>query len=421
MNLGTLLQDIVDNQSGAAAANNTTLEWGWVGASADWICADRDRIQHILMNVIGNSVKFTKEGRITIEAEVLDDADDTPLLQINVSDTGIGMDKELQAQIFDDFMTGDSSYDRDVGGTGLGLGIARRFVKALGGTIEVESAPGEGSTFTIRFPVEQMAPPETKAGSRKKAARTPPKRILLVEDNEINRVVAREMLVAAGHQVIEAINGKRAVELAATERFDLIFMDVSMPVMDGRQATREIRASQGAGALTPIVALTANAMAEEQEAFLSDGMNDILTKPLTRDGLLRVIANHTEAGTEITASDADHSNAVAQAYLDDLRATLGIDALAPLLDRFVAEVDDTLVFLQDHSNHSAEEIAARAHRIAGSAATLGAVELRAGLLKVEEAAKSGGTEATATAINALPGIWAITRPQMRADRRKTPR
>ena len=421
MNLSTLLQDIVDNQSGAAAAHNTTLEWGWIGASADWICADRDRIQHILMNVIGNSVKFTRDGRITIEAQVLNHDSDTPRLQINVSDTGIGMDKALQAQIFDDFMTGDSSYDRDVGGTGLGLGIARRFVKALGGEIEVESEPGVGSTFSIRFPVETMEPPKPHSDTRKPGASASPKRILLVEDNEINRVVAREMLIAAGHLVTEAPNGKRAVELASSEAFDLIFMDISMPVMDGRHATREIRAGRSPGARVPIVALTANAMAEEQEAFLSDGMNDILTKPLTRDGLLRVIANHTEARSEATPSNTDLSNSVAHAYLDELRDTLGIDALAALLDRFVVEVDNTLTFLMDHSRQTLPDIAARAHRIAGSAATLGAVELRAGLIKVEEAAKVGEAEAMKHAIDALPAIWTATRPQMKADRRSTPR
>lgn len=421
MNLSTLLQDIVDNQSGAAAANNTTLEWGWTGPSADWICADRDRIQHILMNVIGNSVKFTKEGRITIEAEVLDHESETPQLQINVTDTGIGMDDELQKQIFDDFMTGDSSYDREVGGTGLGLGIARRFVKALGGEIEVESIPGEGSTFCIRFPVEPIEPPETDANRNKPIASAGPRRILLVEDNEINRVVAREMLTAAGHSVTEAINGERAIEVAGSEPFDLILMDISMPVMDGRQATREIRSGNGANAQTPIVALTANAMAEEQEAFLMDGMNDILTKPLTRNGLLQVIANYADAPGKTATPGPEHVNAVAFAYLDELRSTIGDDALGTLLDRFKNEVDATLAFLQDHTSTTPADIVARAHRIAGSAATLGAVDLRTGLIKVEEAAKSDDAEALAKAIDALPTIWAATRPQMRADQRTAQR
>ena len=420
MNLSTLLQDIVDNQSGAAAANNTTLEWGWTGPSADWICADRDRIQHILMNVIGNSVKFTKEGRITIEAVVLDHDSEAPQLKINVTDTGIGMDDELQKQVFDDFMTGDSSYDRDVGGTGLGLGIARRFVKALGGEIEVESIPGEGSTFCIRFPVEQIEPPKRDAYSNKLIASADPRRILLVEDNEINRVVAREMLLAAGHSVTEAVNGKNAIEVAGSEPFDLILMDISMPVMDGRQAAREIRSGNGANAQTSIVAVTANAMAEEQEAFLLDGMNDILTKPLTRDGLLQVIANYAGVLDKTVTPGTEQTNPVASAYLDELRSTIGNDALEALLDRFRDEVDATLAFLQDHPSPTPADIAARAHRIAGSAATLGATDLRAGLIKVEEAAKSDDAEALAKAIDALPVIWAASRPQMRAAQATSP-
>jgi PAS domain S-box-containing protein len=162
MNISALLQDIVDNQSGAASANNTVLEWGWRGEPADWIRADQDRIQHVLMNIIGNAVKFTQDGRISVEVEVTGDRDDAAEMHLSVRDTGIGMDADLQAQIFDDFMTGDSSYDRAVGGTGLGLGIAKRFVTALGGSIEVQSEKGAGSHFTVRLPVDLIAPPPNR-------------------------------------------------------------------------------------------------------------------------------------------------------------------------------------------------------------------------------------------------------------------
>lgn len=236
-----------------------------------------------------------------------------------------------------------------------------------------------------------------------------------MEDNEINRLVSREMLVNAGHIVTEAKNGQIAVDLAAAEHFDLILMDISMPVMDGRHATRAIRSGLGACAQTPIVALTANAMPDEQEAFLSDGMNDIVTKPLTRDELMRVVANHAELPPEGISFEANTSKAVANVYLDDLRDTIGIDALRPLLVRFATEVDDTLAFLKDHAGLKTAEIAARAHRIAGSAATLGAVDLRAELIKVENAAKSGDAEGMAKAIGALPAVWHVTRHQMKAD------
>lgn len=197
-------------------------------------------------------------------------------------------------------------------------------------------------------------------------------------------------------------------------------MDISMPVMDGRQAAREIRSGNGANAQTSIVALTANAMAEEQEAFLLDGMNDILTKPLTRDGLLQVIANYAGVLDKTVTPGTEHTNPVASAYLDELRSTIGNDALEALLDRFRDEVDATLAFLQDHPSPTPADIAARAHRIAGSAATLGATDLRAGLIKVEEAAKSDDAEALAKAIDALPVIWAASRPQMRAAQATSP-
>jgi PAS domain S-box-containing protein len=196
MNIGTLVQDIVDNQSGAAAANQTTLDWGWNGESMDWIYADKERIQHILMNVVGNAVKFTHGGLIAVSVQVIGRLSGAEALQITVRDTGIGMDETLKMQIFNDFMTGDVSYDREVGGTGLGLGIAQRFVKALGGIIEVESAVGEGSTFVTRFPIVPSEAPRVAEFDATRQIRSDPGSILLVEDNEINRAVAREMLRA---------------------------------------------------------------------------------------------------------------------------------------------------------------------------------------------------------------------------------
>ena len=414
MSISTLLQDIVDNQSGAASANQTTLNWGWVGTSTDWISADRDRIQHILMNVIGNAVKFTQGGHVTVEAELRGALDDAPELRIAVKDTGIGMSPELQEQIFDDFMTGDSSYDRDVEGTGLGLGIAQRFVKALGGQIEVESEPGKGSTFTISFPIHPIEPPEETEKRQLTPQTIPSCDILLVEDNEINLVLAREMLTKAGHNVRVARNGQIAVDMARDCRFDLILMDISMPVMDGRGATRAIRSGDGACADVPIVALTANAVAEEQEAFLSDGMNDVLTKPLTRDGLIRIVADHVVPSADAGQETAEPSTAVAATYLKELREALGAEALQPLLDRFHVEVEEALVFLSDHRQHTAAEIGARAHKIAGSAATLGAVDLRATLVDVERAAKAEDLPAMEKAIQALPKVWEVTRPLLRA-------
>ena len=413
MNLSTLLQDIVDNQSGAASANNSTLAWGWSGASADWIYADKERIQHILMNVIGNAVKFTHDGQITVEVKVMGDIATSPNIQITVRDTGIGMNETLKDQIFDDFMTGDASYDRQVGGTGLGLGIAQRFVKAMGGTIEVESAEGKGSSFAVRLPITPTDAPVKTAPVADNAKHARSIHVLLVEDNEINRVVAREMLEAEGHIVTEAHNGKMALELTENQHFDLIMMDISMPVMDGRAATRAIRASHGPSAQTPIVALTANAMAEEQEAFLSDGMDDILTKPLSRESLFKVVGHYVKRDSHHLHQHESASSLIDPQHLNDLHETLGAVALQSLLDRFGAEVDQILTHLTH--DHPLDEVAGHAHRIAGSAATLGAVHLRVALIEVEEAAKRQDIDAVAEGVSRLPEVWAATRPLLKAD------
>ncbi|MBY6151769.1 PAS domain S-box protein [Vannielia litorea] len=417
MNLSTLLQDIVDNQSGAALAQDTTLEWGWSGPQLDWIRADRDRLQHVLMNVIGNAVKFTRGGRVRVEAERLDGATG-PEVQITVSDTGIGMSPDLQAHIFDDFLTGNTAYDREVGGTGLGLGIAKRFITALGGEIEVESEEGVGSSFLIRLPVEPVAAPDPEVAARKPRSTAAASKVLLVEDNEINSMVAREMLEAAGHTVTHAPNGREAVERAGAEPFDLILMDISMPVMDGREATRAIRAGHGPCARVPIIALTANAVAEEQEAFLSDGMDDIVTKPLSRAALDRVLADHAGADTP---GRVPENPAVAGSYLDELRETLGVDALGNLLDRFGTEVEALIAFLGTSAEADLTDTAARTHKIAGSSATLGAVALRAALVGIEDAAKAGEVAAMQEGIAALPQVWAQTRAALVAERRKAPR
>ncbi len=401
MNLGALVQDIVDNQGGAAASNRTSLDWSWKGAAVAWIYADIDRLQHVLMNVIGNAVKFTHNGAVNVVLEPIADASE---IEITIRDTGIGIAPEMLETIFDDFVTGDSSYGRDFGGTGLGLGLARRFVTALGGTISVTSTLGAGSTFHIRLPVQAVEAPEEAKVDPAKDAPSVCSHVLLVEDNQINRVVAREMLRAAGHQVTEAHNGREAVELAQGQAFDLILMDISMPVLDGRGATREIRAGQGACAKVPIVALTANAMPEEQKAYLEDGMNDVLTKPLSRASLLRIVGSFGGAGTGIVVQVA----AVDVGMLKDLRETLGAEMYVQLLARFKSEANAAIDELSAQPMPSKAEIAALAHRTAGSASYFGALDLRKAFVAVEEAARRGDDPALGPAIAALPAIWLAT-------------
>ncbi len=408
MNLSALLQDIVDSQTGAAMANNSVLEWGWVGASTTWIRADRERIQHILINMIGNAIKFTHDGRIRVEAEMIDAAAGTPEVRIGVRDTGIGIEPDLQGRIFDDFVTGDSSYDRETGGTGLGLGIARRFVEALGGQIGMESNKGKGSYFWVRFPVQLVDAPKTATQKRRTGGDGRRCKILIVEDNEINRLVVGGMLEKSGHTVRDAHDGKAGVGMAEAEKFDLILMDISMPVMDGRAATRAIRQGKGLSARTPIVALTANAMAEEQEAFLSDGMNAVLTKPLSRDALENVVEKWARAGASEPAT-------VSQQNLTELRETVGAETFSRLLKRFSEEMDGLVSWLPDTLPHDRDTAQKRIHQAAGSAATFGASDLRAALIRTEDAIRSGDAQDYTDAAAAISASWVATSHRLTSE------
>ncbi|MCC1493855.1 PAS domain S-box protein [Cognatishimia sp. F0-27] len=406
VHLSALLEDIIDNQSGMAVENETTLDWGWDGEPMHWIVSDHDRLQHVMMNLVGNAVKFTRRGKVSVTARV-DAIDGQNQLRLDVADTGVGIDEDLVDQVFDDFVVGETARNREVGGTGLGLGIAKRFVHALRGTISVQSTPGAGSTFTVTLPVQAATPPALSASVPDLVGTPQALRVLLVEDNEMNRIVARAMIEADGHTVVEAHHGREGAELAESQPFDLIFMDINMPVMDGREATRHIRAQTGPCRNTPIVALTANALASDQTALLEDGMNSILTKPLSRDALRRVLAEYgTEALEEADPMlvNLDHSA--------ETRQTVGEAAFAKLVARFTQEVDDLLAWLGSSEPHDYLEVAARSHKVAGSAAIFGALQLQTTLKELENATRSGDTSAFEHSLRKLPAVWSETKPRL---------
>lgn len=402
LNISALMQDIIDSQTSMAAANETTLDWGWKGQPLSWINSDHDRLQHVLMNLIGNAVKFTKRGRVSLTA-TFEKVDDVDTITFEISDTGPGISKELAEHIFDDFVTGNTAYDRDVGGTGLGLSIAKRFVNALDGEIWLESVEGEGSKFFVKLPVV-IANPIGELSDSEPAAQTSTKfNVLLVEDNEINRIVAREMLEADGHSVTEAFDGQEGVEKAASEKFDLILMDISMPIMDGRTAARNIRKQEGASSESCIIALTANAMKKEQENFISDGMNGVLTKPLTKDAL-RSVMFHIE--TDIIENSRV---LVDTAHASETRQAVGKEAFETLMTRFHVEVEELLLWLKSNEQLAPNDIVKHSHKVAGSAAVFGFVELRENLKAIEASAKSGGSSDLGNQIERLSAVWKATK------------
>lgn len=402
VHISDLLQDIVDNQNGAAAKNGTSLTWRWDGAPVHWILSDLDRLQHVMMNLIGNAVKFTQDGTVDVTVENHGTGDDAELM-FKIADTGPGMSQDLVERVFDDFVTGNTAYDRNVGGTGLGLSIAKRFVSALGGEIGVESEEGTGSTFWVSLPVPVSEAPEAPKSDNQGKHTVQELNVLLVEDNEINRIVAREMLEADGHKVTEAHNGAEGVDVAQKQNFDLILMDISMPVMDGRTATRTIRGGEGQSAKTPIVALTANAMLEEQKEFLADGMEEFLTKPLSRDALRALIGRTTKNNPKTNVAKM-----IDAAHIAETRDSLGDEVFDTLRSRFTQEAEDFITWFTNEDPDDLSEVASRAHKVAGSAAVFGAGSLREALLNVETAAKkcdAGGVDALRQDTNT---IWKLT-------------
>ncbi|MEM5472098.1 ATP-binding protein [Hoeflea sp. AS60] len=414
MQLNALLQDLVDGQSAAAARHNTTLDWSWIGTPLDWISADRDRLEHILMNLIGNAVKFTRNGKITITFEVVGEREDQRDLEIQVMDNGVGIDPDQLEHIFDDFVTGDTLYDRMTEGTGLGLAIVRRFAEAMDGRIAAESVPMEGSRFTLHVPVKVADPPaEEEAQVEAGLEPVKPRNILVVEDNPINQQVVQDMLKLGGHDVTLVDDGRAAVEVTERRHFDLILMDISMPIMDGRAATRAIRSGDGICAHVPIVALTANAMPDERQAFLADGMTSVLIKPLSRsalDTLLAQLALPTgsvaDEMTEISETSEDIPLLDVE-QLSEMRGVLGAKFPA-LLEQFEKETDALLSWL--HEEQPLPEISARVHKTTGGAALFGAVVFREQLREILVDARSG-IRRTSPSLHVL---WQDTKAALRA-------
>jgi CheY-like chemotaxis protein len=246
----------------------------------------------VLINLVGNAIKFTEQGSVTLKVQRLDvEQDEVVLWQFSVDDTGIGIPQEKQDAIFRAFTQADGSISRRFGGTGLGLTISARLVEAMGGRIWLESEVGRGTTFHFSVPlgVAAEAPADetvVKPGTSEDKLDVP-LRILLVEDNLVNQKVAVAMLTKRGHHVITARNGLEGLNVVGRDSFDLVLMDVQMPVMNGLEATKAIRASEhGSGRHLPIIAMTAHALREDIDRCRAAGMDGYISKPFQIETLI---------------------------------------------------------------------------------------------------------------------------------------
>ncbi|WP_265947537.1 PAS domain S-box protein [Dechloromonas sp. A34] len=263
------------------------------------LLGDPGRLRQILLNLVGNALKFTHAGSVHIEITSKPSADRVQV-SFTIRDTGIGMEPAVVANLFSPFFQGDASTTRQFGGTGLGLSICKRLVELMGGRITVESSPGSGSVFRFQIPFATVRSPvpETPPSVDADGAIPPGLRILLVEDNRVNQQVAAAILKKMGCQVSIAVNGEEALKQLLAAPFEMVLMDCQMPVMDGFEATRRLRAGEAGAAVArlPVIAITANAMQGDREQCLAAGMDDYLAKPFSREAIVAVLGRWANRG-----------------------------------------------------------------------------------------------------------------------------
>jgi len=262
------------------------------GIASD-LTGDPTRLKQVLVNLVDNALKFTDKGDVSIRAEVFNIKSNSADVRFSVLDTGIGIESDKQERLFEPFIQADRSTTRYFGGTGLGLSICKKLVMAMHGEIHVESAEGQGSCFWFQIPFKLSTQPHV-VNNPVETNKIRPLKILLVDDMDVNLMVARAVLEFDKHIVTTAKNGFEAVEAVQKNHYDLILMDIHMPRMDGLGATRHIRSNEDAKkANIPIFAVTADVMKEQVEQYINIGMNDCLSKPIQREELRRAIAKIT--------------------------------------------------------------------------------------------------------------------------------
>jgi two-component system sensor histidine kinase/response regulator len=371
-----------------AQDNSLRLEGVWTSAVPELIETDPARLRQLLMNLVGNAIKFTERGGVKLVASIAWDSPE-PRMLIEVHDTGIGIPSERMDRIFSPFEQADSSITRRFGGTGLGLAISRHIAHGLGGEIAVESEPGRGSVFRVTLrtgPLEQTrilaAPPSealmavdsSKSGSLVTLSDAS---VLLVEDGESNRELISLVLQESGAKVTCVENGQQGLETASRDRFDLILMDMQMPVMDGYTATERLRER---GCKLPIIALTAHAMRGDREKCLQAGCSGYLSKPIDIDELLRTVAvtlNELKADSDGSSHEAGkgQTNVFASAEPSSvITSSLPINNLnfRPIIEGFVTRLHARLEEMRTACEEADwDTLVEVAHWLHGSGGTIG--------------------------------------------------
>ena len=390
-----IAREVVTVLSSVAQQKGITLDFEVASAIPESILTDPKRLRQIITNLAGNAIKFTERGSVRVVASLTDDRENKgqKLYNIDVIDSGIGIPADKVESVFEAFVQADTSITRKFGGTGLGLSISRRFAKALGGDIVARSTLGQGSTFAVTFAcgpltgVRLLQPADVLAVARevKRAERKcwsfPGSRVLVVDDGPENRELASLVLEDCGIVVAQAENGQIGLQMATTNMFDAVLMDIQMPVMDGHTATRKMRE---AGLTLPIYALTADAMKGFEDQLSADGFTGYLTKPIDIDNLIGTLAKalggkEIDPGTiKVAAPATEHAAtllATPTAKVDDtplISRLASNPRLLPAVQKFTGRLNDQLNAMDKaFAAQDYKELAALAHWLKGAAGTVG--------------------------------------------------
>lgn len=369
-----------------------------------FVVGDRLRLRQILFNLVGNAIKFTDRGGVVIAVEPIGRQGDIQMLRFSVIDTGIGIAAEARPNLFTEFWQGDSGSARRFAGAGLGLAICRRLVSLMGGVIDCVSTEGQGSTFLIDLPfpatktMPERSPPNGEAVVR-------PCRVLLVDDNEVNRAVAAGLLERRGHSVVCAHDGSGAVEAARSGGFDVGLLDMRMPGMDGIETATAIRALPGEAGRLPLYLLTANPVREDEPRWRDAGIRGCLAKPFRVDDFARLMAGLDSGHVSVPVAETPLLSL--PDLQDDLR-DLGRERMAGLVELFRRSSSADLKAIQAFAREgNLTELGKMAHRMAGAAFSLHLGALAAGCRSLEDAARHGDPT-LGTLVGNLEALWSAS-------------
>lgn len=342
---------------------------------------DPQRLRQVILNLVGNGVKFTREGGVTVGIRLIETGGGTARLAFAVSDTGIGIPPEAQKRLFTEFAQADGSISRRYGGTGLGLAISKALVERMGGTISVESTPGVGSTFRFDILVRTRRASDTSDAALPVGPKPPAAgwNVLVADDNITNQLVVRALLEGMKHRVTTVDDGAAAVEAVQKGEFDLVLMDLMMPKMDGLEATRAIRALPGTASKLPIIGLSAANEAEDAAEGRAAGMNYFANKPITGAQLEDIIA---QVMTSIlrdrggTTGSRQENRGFDPAALDRLTADIGAEATAKVIRLFARDAGQNVDAMRMHV------VAGQFQEVASNARSLGNAAQGLGLLRI---------------------------------------